>query len=431
MMYKIGFIVVILFLSSCGGNSDQTPDNRTHIISTAAGEGGSITPQSAEFSSGEAITFTLNVDEGYVIGDVTGCDGTLEGQNYLVDQLDDDCLITANFSLNRRYQIESVTSIGGNIQPPSAEVLHNQSIDFAIAPHTDHEIDDVAGCEGELDSDVYTLEPVMGDCTVHVNFTSRLPEVTPPLTRIRIPVVVHVLQREDMSDVTDEEIVSQIEATNQHFRKFNPEEIASLPDEIQPYVGDMGIQFYLADTDPQGAIHTGIVRIETRTSVFDPEYLFAQPEFGGSAPWPTDRYINIWVGDFKNRNNEIAFAGRAHVATLAPDNYIGVSVEEGTFGVISPTDLRFSQGKTLTHELGHFFGLIGHTHNDESPSNTHAHLTCDGRQETRCKNSDLTNNFMNVEQRDDGMRMFSLSQQHVMREWLENGPLQALYLNNL
>lgn len=141
-------------------------------------------------------------------------------------------------------------------------------------------------------------------------------------------------------------------------------------------------------------------------------------------------YINIWVGYAKDLFGTLGIAGRAYIPTRVPDEYIGVSVAQSVFGTINPTEPTLAQGKTLTHELGHFFGLIGHTDGVITDDNNHAALPCDDIS-TNCENSDLANNFMRVTTSDNDIKMFSLSQQRLMREWLETGPLQNLYLNNL
>ena len=328
------------------------------------------------------------------------------------------------------YIVDSVVSSGGNIDKPISEVVNGDSVDLILMPHTDQRVSNVTGCDGQLSELTYSTGAIFHDCTVNVVFTSLFPEAEPPLARVRIPVVFHILDR-GLTDVSDEEIISQIEITNQHFRRYNLDELDSLSDEHKPFVADMGIQFYLADRDPEGNPHNGIVRVDTNVSAFDLEYKFAQSEFGGSAPWPNDRYINIWVGDSRELFGGIGLPGRAHIPTLSPDEYIGVSVEESVVGIIDPQVPELDQGKTLTHELAHFLGLIGHTHGVISDKNNHAHLACDGNENTSCKNSDLLNNFMNVTVNDEGMKMFSLSQQQVMRDWLETGPLTALYQNSL
>lgn len=428
----------LFMVSACGGggSSSHPPDQdnpTTFRISSIVPEGGRITPDTADIAVNGSAQFMITAEEGFNLEEVEGCEGTLEGMQYSVQSVTANCSITVNFSRNI-YAVDTMISVGGRIDRPNDKVAHGDSVDFRLMPHTDYRVETVTGCDGQLSNLLYSTGVVNESCTVDVLFTSWLPEPIPPLTLVRIPVVFHILDRGEMlSDVRDEEIISQIEATNRHFRQFNVEELESLPDEYKPYVADIGIQFYLADRNPQGEPHSGIIRVKTETSVFSDGYDFAHPELGGSAPWPNDRYINVWVGDAKDffDPDQLAFFGRAHVPTIDPDQYIGINVEESLIGTIDPQVPDLGQGKTFTHELAHFLGLIGHTHGTPTDSNNHAHLTCDGNNDTACKNADLTNNFMNVEQPDSGMKMFSISQRQVMREWLETGPLTALYQNSL
>ena len=425
-------IVTVSLISACGGSASSIPEGRqqAYIVSSVVSDGGQLSPSSTSMFAGESKQFVVSENNGYILDNISGCSGVLEGREYTVQGVGADCTITVSFS-KKTYRVNSIVSSGGRIDKPSSEVAFGNHLNLTILPHTDHQLESVAGCNGNLVELNYSLGPVFEDCTVDVDFSSLFPEAAPPLTQVRIPLVFHILDREGSTDVSREEIVSQIEATNRHFRQYNLEELEGLPSSHQPYVADIGIQFYLADLDPAGEAHQGIIRVDTETSVFDFDYKFAQQNFGGSAPWPNDQYINIWVGDFRTRSGAIGLAGRAHIPTFAPNEYIGISIEESLVGVIDPQHPELAQGKTLTHELGHFFGLIGHTHGVISDENNHAHLTCDGSENTECKNSQLHNNFMNATTNDEGMKMFSLSQQQVIRAWLESGPLVMLYQNNL
>ncbi|WP_370979394.1 M43 family zinc metalloprotease [Agaribacterium sp. ZY112] len=426
------FILVacLLVISACGGGSSSSKEKLDTVsISSSVSLGGSITPASAELAAGESVQFSLSSEQGYTLDTVSGCNGRLAGMIYTVQAQDSNCSIVASFVKNT-YLVDSTVSAGGNIDKPLSELAYGDGLELVLSPHTDHRIANVSGCKGHLSEQLYSISAVIQDCTVDVLFSSLFPEPEPPLTRVRIPLVFHILDA-GFTDVSDEEIISQVQATNLHFRQQNIDELDSLLNSDKPFVADMGIQFYLADRDPQGEPHNGIIRLDTDTSAFDLDYKFAQQAFGGSEPWPNDQYINIWVGDFRTRHGKLGLAGKAYIPSLAPDAYIGVSVEESLIGIIDPQEADFAQGKTLTHELAHFLGLIGHTHGTISDENNHAHLSCDANGLSECKNSDLDNNFMNVLVKDEGMKMFSLSQQRVMREWLESGPLSALYQNNL
>lgn len=403
-------------------------DNK-FIVYTAQEGKGTIVPTQLTLEKGDSATFSVEAEHGHYLSSIDGCNGVLSGNEYKVSNLESTCVVTVNFSANT-YSVETRVGVGGSAILANNEVSHGDSTTASIYPHTDHTIGEIYGCNGTLTNAVYSTGSIHGNCRINVAFDSLLPLPELPLTRVRIPVVVHVLENEGYT-LTDEDIISQIEATNRHFRKQNSSELLGIPDSHKPFIGDSGIQFYLADKDPNGNHHTGIIRLSTATSVFSLDYNFAKAENGGSAPWPNDRYINIWVGNGNDRWGKLGIAGRAHIPGFAPDTYLGVSVAETLFGTVDTPDIRHNQGKTLTHELGHFLGLVGHTNGEMTDDNTHANLPCSSSVVTTCKNTDLTYNFMRAQADDEMLKMFSSSQISQMREWLEAGPLQALYLNNI
>src|SRR6218665_3286290 len=89
--------------------------------------------------------------------------------------------------------------------------------------------------------------------------------VVPPITDIeiiKIPVVVHVLYATEAYNISDEKIYSQIQVLNQDFRKRNADH-TNTPAEFAHLVTDVGIEFELATTDPEGKPTTGITRTHT------------------------------------------------------------------------------------------------------------------------------------------------------------------------
>ncbi|QPB81680.1 hypothetical protein CWC22_001075 [Pseudoalteromonas rubra] len=425
-------VMALSQLTACSGGSGDssapkdTPDLLT--ISAHSEGGGVLEPASLQVGKGKAAEFVAKPRAGYELVALSGCGGKRTGVAYRVERVEQSCQIQARFS-PIQYRLDATVSQGGNVDISTQQIAHGSAAEFVFTPNSDHILERVGGCNGTLTQYTYHLREVTGPCTVSALFLPYLPEPE-ALTRIRLPVVVHVLNNGHF-ELSDAQILSQLRATNLHFRGKNSAEIETIPDTYSPFVADTGIQFYLADKDPDGQPHSGIVRVDATTSVFALEgYPFARSDAGGSDAWPTDRYINIWVGMSRTRFNEPVLGGRAHVPGMAPELYIGVSVEQGLFGTIAPREPNYDQGKTLTHELGHFLGLIGHTNPPWNDQNTHRHLTCDGLAQTECVNADLTMNFMNTNVYDNRQKMFSLSQRQLMRAWLETGPLQALYLNN-
>ncbi|GGM88160.1 hypothetical protein GCM10010967_20950 [Dyadobacter beijingensis] len=166
---------------------------------------------------------------------------------------------------------------------------------------------------------------------------------------VTIPVVFHVvLSRQSM--VTDAQIMAQLDTINKDYAGTNAG-AAKIPSHFQSLFGQSGIQFCLAQRTPNDAPSTGIVRYTTTRNAFD--YTTNQvkhAESGGADAWDTDKYLNIWICDLSG--STLGYA-------TFPDD--GVKDEQGVAvdyaSLPGGTATGFNQGKTLTHEIGHYFNL--------------------------------------------------------------------------
>jgi len=82
---------------------------------------------------------------------------------------------------------------------------------------------------------------------------------------ITIPVVVHVIYREAEENISDLQILSQLEVLNDDFR-FRNGDREGIPKAFQHAAGDALIEFALATRDPDGRPSSGITRTSTSTA---------------------------------------------------------------------------------------------------------------------------------------------------------------------
>lgn len=142
------------------------------------------------------------------------------------------------------------------------------------------------------------------------NNTARL--LTPNAT-IVIPVVVHVLHRNEAigigRNISVAQIQSQIDVLNEDFRRLNANRV-NTPAVFQPVAADPNFEFRLACIDPNGNPTNGITRTFTTVTQFNPlgnvnadRSINEQTtgikftNSGGRDAWATNRYLNIWVCD--------------------------------------------------------------------------------------------------------------------------------------
>lgn len=100
-MKNCGFnIFSILCLSliavACGGGGSDSPPS--HTVSTSVSGGGTISPVSRRVAHNSSTSFTLAADAGFVVDQVTGCQGELTGATYITGAITGDCTVSATFA---------------------------------------------------------------------------------------------------------------------------------------------------------------------------------------------------------------------------------------------------------------------------------------------------------------------------------------------
>lgn len=170
-----------------------------------------------------------------------------------------------------------------------------------------------------------------------------------------IPIVIHVVGNAAMqAKVTDAILKSQIDVLNEDYNAKNADS-TRIPAAFKPFFGSMGITFRLAGTDPDGSLTTGI---ERRTNNIDFEGGTAnkakRTDKGGMDAWDPTKYLNLWVVEFTDDILGISvFPGDPDPLYLH-----GFVCDYRAFGrgasYLFPT---YNQGRTTTHELGHFLNL--------------------------------------------------------------------------
>ncbi|WP_173974734.1 zinc metalloprotease, partial [Magnetospirillum sp. LM-5] len=251
---------------------------------------------------------------------------------------------------------------------------------------------------------------------------------TTPGQVTRIPVVVHVVWNRPEQNISDAQVESQIAVLNADFRKRNGD-IGGVPAVWRELAADAMIEFDLAKVAPDGQSTTGITRTQTAVASFgqagNPIKAAAT---GGIAPWPADRYLNIWVAPALN-NNVLGYA-QFPGGPAATDGVVIVNTAFGTNGTAAAP---FNLGRTATHEVGHWLDLFhiwgddgdacfGTDRVDDTPNaagpnyGTPAfpHVTC-----TNGPNGDMFMNYMDYTH-DSAMFMFTQGQVARMRDALNN-----------
>ena len=79
---------------------------------------------------------------------------------------------------------------------------------------------------------------------------------------IILPIVFHVVWSNPEENISEELLRSQLQVINDDFNRLNPD-IINVPQRFQDDVSSIGIRFCLAQQDPEGNPHPGIIRAQT------------------------------------------------------------------------------------------------------------------------------------------------------------------------
>ena len=187
------------------------------------------------------------------------------------------------------------------------------------------------------------------------NWIASNPQTDETAALVTIPVVVHVVYKNQTENISDAQIFSQMDVLNQDFRLLNPDSLA-VNHPFWPVTADAEIEFCLASVDPNGNATTGITRTSTTHSTFqnlnidDIKFTSA----GGKDNWDPTRYLNIWVCDLGNQ----LYGYATFPSDLAVDpDYDGVVINYTAFGTLGTVIAPGDQGRTATHEIGHWLDL--------------------------------------------------------------------------
>jgi hypothetical protein len=255
---------------------------------------------------------------------------------------------------------------------------------------------------------------------------------------IKIPVVVHIVHNTAdgsvggafNSNISDDQVYSQIKVLNEDYRKktgtkaYNTSSIGA----------DMQIEFVLANKTPEGNPSNGIVRKYSPKFSFD--VLNEREALSELSYWDSNKYLNIWVTNLKNGYlgfGEFPFGEFEGLEKEEVNEKIdGVYINYAAFGnrIGTTSTGTYSYGRTTTHEIGHWLGLI-HPWGDEYCGTDFCEDTpkCEeGNLETVCeevysfcsgtRTKNMIENFMDYTP-DSCMNTFTNDQKNRVRAILE------------
>ncbi len=198
-----------------------------------------------------------------------------------------------------------------------------------------------------------------------------------------IPVIFHImvtnaqLARMGGMDGIQMRVDSQIAVLNRDYNRQNPDSLV-IPDLWKPLYGNAGIHFGLAHTSPMGWNSPGyeLKIIPDLPGGFNAgsggNYGEAKYDStGGLSAWDISKYINVWCYNFADASGYLGLTYAKSFTTATTRNQEGISIYYPALGcqdtgntLFFPYGHSFRLGRTLTHEMGHYFE-IWHTWGDD------------------------------------------------------------------
>jgi hypothetical protein len=251
---------------------------------------------------------------------------------------------------------------------------------------------------------------------------------------INVPVVIHVIYNNAVQNISDAQILSQLESLNKDFSNLNEDRI-NTPQVFKNLAADTRIRFCLSRVDPKGKKTTGIIRKQTRVELFIPDDNMKFSASNGDDAWDSHHYLNIWVCALSSRS-----LGYATPPGGDADKD-GVVIAYDVFGTTGTLRSPFDKGRTATHEVGHWLG-VKHVWGDTDCGDDEVYDTPKQKtynfgkpvfpHVTDCSmdaNGDMFMNYMDFSD-DAAMNMFTTGQKKRMRALFSNGNIRNSFLTS-
>lgn len=234
----------------------------------------------------------------------------------------------------------------------------------------------------------------------------------------KVKVVVHVLFNRSEENISVSQIKSQITALNKDFRLKNADR-SKIPTVFRGLATDAMVEFSLATKDPDDKPTNGITRTPTARRLFPADDSMKKTSSGGRDPWPTNKYLNVWVCRLGNQ-----LLGYAQFP-FGPKKTDGVVILNTAFGTNGIANAPFDGGRTTTHEVGHYLNLR-HIWGDvdgcggtdlvsDTPNAETSNVSTPTFPHVSCGNGPNGDMFMNYMDYVDDAAMFMFTQGQVSR----------------
>ena len=238
---------------------------------------------------------------------------------------------------------------------------------------------------------------------------------------VTIPVVFHILYNTAGENISEAQVMSQLDILNEDFRRLNADQ-----DNVWSQAADTQIEFCLASQDPNGNPTDGILRVPTNVTSFGTNDAMKFTSQGGSDAWPAADYMNFWVCDLGS-----SLLGYAQFPG-GPASTDGIVCNYTATGNTGTASAPFDLGRTATHEVGHYLNLRhiwgdggcgASDFVDDTPDSDGPNYGC-ALGSAACGTTDMVQNYMDYSD-DACMNLFTQGQSDRMNALFAPGGARA------
>lgn len=183
---------------------------------------------------------------------------------------------------------------------------------------------------------------------------------------LTVPVIVHIFHNDGPENISRAQVLDALRVLNDDIQRTNADASDTRP-VFQPVASGANIEFKLATIGPGGECTDGIIRYKTPLTVS------AQNDIKDLTFSDNQHYLNIYVvaSIFNFTGGNGVILGYANYPNPG-QSYLndGIVIRHDVMGTIGSANSGFGpiyQGRTLTHEAGHYLDLP-HTFNGNSCS---------------------------------------------------------------
>lgn len=232
------------------------------------------------------------------------------------------------------------------------------------------------------------------------------------LGSITIPVHVYVIYANSQQNISDTQIKSQIDVLN---ADFNDSNFSDIPAEFEALGAQIDINFNLVQTE----------------KFFDETSNWGTNNAVKNKYPAVDGHLTIWVA---NIGGGILGYAQFPGGNASTD---GIVVSPQYFGTTGTVSYPFNEGRTATHEVGHWLNLRhiwgdGRCRQDDfvadTPSSDRPNYGCPTYPTAHCRSNDMTMNYMDYTY-DACMNMFTQGQKERMRALFASGGARVSWRN--